>query len=115
MWIEPVQSASFSCCRGDNRALPSFPTRRSSDLERDRGAAVEPAHHVLVRERQEAGVGDRGDGGDRKSTRLNSSHPSTSYAVFCLKKKTSPTRPALKQNWLMWIEDVAPATSSSIR
>src|SRR5438309_2473400 len=25
---------------------------------------------------------------DRKSTRLNSSHSSTSYAVFCLKKKT---------------------------
>src|SRR5690348_11408514 len=24
---------------------------------------------------------------DRKSTRLNSSHPSTSYAVFCLKQK----------------------------
>src|SRR5690554_7608163 len=27
-------------------------------------------------------------GGDRKSTRLNSSHVRTSYAVFCLKKKT---------------------------
>src|SRR5699024_12715949 len=26
---------------------------------------------------------------DRKSTRLNSSHVSISYAVFCLKKKTS--------------------------
>src|SRR5699024_12367774 len=26
-------------------------------------------------------------GGDRKSTRLNSSHVSISYAVFCLKKK----------------------------
>src|SRR4051794_41716181 len=26
-------------------------------------------------------------GTDRKSTRLNSSHPSISYAVFCLKKK----------------------------
>src|SRR6266487_6356593 len=26
---------------------------------------------------------------DRKSTRLNSSHPSLSYAVFCLKKKTN--------------------------
>src|SRR5690348_18149347 len=26
---------------------------------------------------------------DRKSTRLNSSHPSISYAVFCLKKKSS--------------------------
>src|SRR5699024_11545649 len=29
---------------------------------------------------------------DRKSTRLNSSHVSISYAVFCLKKKTRPTR-----------------------
>src|SRR5690348_1062799 len=28
---------------------------------------------------------------DRKSTRLNSSHPSISYAVFCLKKKTKKT------------------------
>src|SRR5206468_12251148 len=27
------------------------------------------------------------DGGDRKSTRLNSSHDQISYAVFCLKKK----------------------------
>src|SRR2546421_864792 len=26
-------------------------------------------------------------GGDRKSTRLNSSHDQISYAVFCLKKK----------------------------
>src|SRR5690625_6879581 len=26
---------------------------------------------------------------DRKSTRLNSSHVATSYAVFCLKKKTT--------------------------
>src|SRR5438876_6031355 len=26
---------------------------------------------------------------DRKSTRLNSSHPSISYAVFCLKKQTA--------------------------
>src|SRR5699024_12829133 len=31
-------------------------------------------------------VGD-GEVGDRKSTRLNSSHVSISYAVFCLKKK----------------------------
>src|SRR5207249_8318950 len=28
---------------------------------------------------------------DRKSTRLNSSHVSISYAVFCLKKKTQTT------------------------
>src|SRR5947199_1613727 len=29
---------------------------------------------------------------DRKSTRLNSSHLGTSYAVFCLKKKTRVNR-----------------------
>src|SRR4051794_41745348 len=29
----------------------------------------------------------RAEVADRKSTRLNSSHPSISYAVFCLKKK----------------------------
>src|SRR5206468_7731235 len=29
---------------------------------------------------------------DRKSTRLNSSHDQISYAVFCLKKKTSSSR-----------------------
>src|SRR5699024_11566215 len=32
--------------------------------------------------------------GDRKSTRLNSSHVSISYAVFCLKKKKEQERPA---------------------
>src|SRR5437660_12243270 len=33
-------------------------------------------------------TGHRGDQqGDRKSTRLNSSHVAISYAVFCLKKK----------------------------
>src|SRR3712207_7828318 len=30
-------------------------------------------------------------GGDRKSTRLNSSHANISYAVFCLKKKKKKT------------------------
>src|SRR3712207_7087817 len=48
--------------------------------------------------RQSAGLGDDGHGSadgaevpvvDRKSTRLNSSHANISYAVFCLKKKTS--------------------------
>src|SRR5438876_9136538 len=37
--------------------------------------ALRPEEHHLPRQR------------DRKSTRLNSSHPSISYAVFCLKKK----------------------------
>src|SRR6266403_4188189 len=32
----------------------------------------------------------RSEVGDRKSTRLNSSHVEISYAVFCLKKKKKP-------------------------
>src|SRR6266702_7186620 len=35
-------------------------------------------------------VVDRQQIGDRKSTRLNSSHVAISYAVFCLKKKKTP-------------------------
>src|SRR5256885_5882665 len=40
----------------------------------------------------DAQVGERGVklSGDRKSTRLNSSHLVISYAVFCLKKKSCP-------------------------
>src|SRR5690348_18087623 len=38
------------------------------------------------------------DIGDRKSTRLNSSHPSISYAVFCLKKKKRHNNTTSKQN-----------------
>src|SRR5947209_17115938 len=37
-------------------------------------------------------LADRGGDGDRKSTRLNSSHANISYAVFCLKKKNKITR-----------------------
>src|SRR5690242_21520487 len=33
---------------------------------------------------------------DRKSTRLNSSHMSISYAVFCLKKKKKNTKPIIQ-------------------
>src|SRR5438876_1241623 len=44
---------------------------------------------VVAVQGQGAPVGVR----DRKSTRLNSSHPSSSYAVFCLKKKSRPLRP----------------------
>src|SRR4051794_41747867 len=46
---------------------------------RDRGHVNRPDPHG--RDRAE----------DRKSTRLNSSHPSISYAVFCLKKKKKLT------------------------
>src|SRR5207249_11242012 len=38
------------------------------------------------------------DDTDRKSTRLNSSHVSISYAVFCLKKKNKQIKKNLKSN-----------------
>src|SRR5438876_8576700 len=45
---------------------------------------------------------ERGDhsgrGEDRKSTRLNSSHPSISYAVFCLKKKKKKKKNNMNMN-----------------
>src|SRR3712207_8667685 len=66
---------------------------------RCKGAAGARAHVddvvALALERREAAararVRQRGPllRRDRKSTRLNSSHANNSYAVFCLKKKTS--------------------------
>src|SRR5262245_64034643 len=81
--------------------LPSFPTRRSSDLPGDRlpaGDAQPAVDPGLVRpagvfqRRLDPAPGGRPagcgrEGADRKSTRLNSSHLGISYAVFCLKKK----------------------------
>src|SRR6266542_2241129 len=50
---------------------------------RCRPTACAPSGQVRTGERRPAGP-------DRKSTRLNSSHGSTSYAVFCLQKKKRP-------------------------
>src|SRR5699024_5275684 len=55
-------------------------------------AAVQPGECVLGRQQlqQRSGVVDGLTAcEDRKSTRLNSSHVSISYAVFCLKKKNN--------------------------
>src|SRR5699024_11610591 len=68
-----------------------FPTRRSSDLKiRDQIASKYNScrdHRDPQEKRQITSKTCR----DRKSTRLNSSHVSISYAVFCLKKKTQQT------------------------
>src|SRR5256885_8485670 len=57
-------------------------------LEDDAGAG----RHDTRAETQEQAL-DEGDG-DRKSTRLNSSHLVISYAVFCLKKKNHMRLPS---------------------
>src|SRR5690349_24419991 len=89
----------FDWC-ADHRNLHSFPTRRSSDLPLDRQRPDrrqepreehDPSQAELAgRAWRRAEDGDRRPHLDRKSTRLNSSHVETSYAVFCLKKKTKP-------------------------
>src|SRR5437867_5319059 len=70
--------------------LHSFPTRRSSDLWLDqqlRDAAPyidDDGFTARVLQKLPAPGRQRQD---RKSTRLNSSHRTSSYAVFCWKKK----------------------------
>src|SRR5207302_3977226 len=94
-----------------HRALHSFPTRRSSDLPDQSDVSRHEPVRLLAwghgippvpdhggrsevgfarRERVVPDLGRAAEIGhhtDRKSTRLNSSHVKTSYAVFCLKKK----------------------------
>src|SRR5271169_6998160 len=50
--------------------------------------AASPTNSAPDRPTPEKGCGSTAD---RKSTRLNSSHGSISYAVFCLKKKNTQT------------------------
>src|SRR5207248_8111729 len=94
--------------------LHSFPTRRSSDLI-DPSPGIPRRPHISFSE----GGGQAYDpdgvvewaaacgpwatpvyrgGVDRKSTRLNSSHRTISYAVFCLKKKNNITKPKTHRN-----------------
>src|SRR2546430_13692899 len=53
------------------------------------GRAVERSEALVLTVGANAVVVEGQLGGDRKSTRLNSSHSQISYAVFCLKKKNT--------------------------
>src|SRR2546429_6665751 len=56
--------------------------------DHSRGQDVSPCvHFPRVRDEQAPPEARLAELGDRKSTRLNSSHGYISYAVFCLKKK----------------------------
>src|SRR5699024_12471675 len=73
---EAVKASDVVITMGCGDACPIFPGKRYEDwqLEDPAGQGIEAVRAI----RDE----------DRKSTRLNSSHVSISYAVFCLKKKT---------------------------
>src|SRR5207248_4507022 len=107
----PSVYSTFSIyCTPNTHDIHPFPTRRSSDLpelarqeERrsrqchDPGLGIEELEERRFEECERPGaVGSArlrcaqyppGQVQDRKSTRLNSSHRTISYAVFCLKKK----------------------------
>src|SRR5688500_19671989 len=67
--------------------LPSFPTRRSSDLLPFIATSTSQPRFRRVIAPTIWLVTLSSTRRDRKSTRLNSSHLVISYAVFCLKKK----------------------------
>src|SRR3712207_8077819 len=86
----PYTTLFRSRLREDARRLP-LGARPGSAGRGDAGAVREPAEGAELRRRAEparpAGGHRVAPDGDRKSTRLNSSHSNISYAVFCLTKK----------------------------
>src|SRR5438309_4581900 len=91
-FIHTSSTASYTLSLHD--ALPIsvfFPNQDPSSPGVCRLSDTKPFHstffQVLVGDISRIGVMEtRCEGPDRKSTRLNSSHSSISYAVFCLKK-----------------------------
>src|SRR5690625_6797608 len=75
-----------------HRALHSFPTRRSSDLA-DFLFSFSFGAHFVYHQGFFDRVIDREHGIRSEEHTSELSHVATSYAVFCLKKKTCPTLP----------------------
>src|SRR5699024_12664616 len=96
-YITYLHSMSFLFlfyCSCHHLSLHSFPTRRSSDLasifHAKRNIVLNCSTNKLViwiLKDHTYIMSNFPNSLDRKSTRLNSSHVSISYAVFCLKKK----------------------------
>src|SRR2546426_4606411 len=88
----PEPAAARVAWRGDavrrNRRRPAGAGTRPAGARV--GAVVRAPHVPRCRAGHEPRCGPAG--GDRKSTRLNSSHLVISYAVFCLKKKKTQRR-----------------------
>src|SRR5439155_7144279 len=75
-WPLPTSSSPRSLCRESGCLWGYFPEQRHrNEGTRERGIPPQTAAFAAQAARR-----------DRKSTRLNSSHVASSYAVFCLKK-----------------------------
>src|SRR5690606_40046498 len=92
-----VPAVFIAAAKPQGTALPDHPgqpglvERPGGDHRDPRGRPAPAADRTGCRARAvvagAAQATGAGAGGDRKSTRLNSSHVKISYAVFCLKKK----------------------------
>src|SRR3712207_7934550 len=78
--VRGVRGAEVGHGGGHHEHVRVLEGARGGALELGGGPHVDVLDVVLTRERDVRGQ-------DRKSTRLNSSHANTSYAVFCLKQK----------------------------
>src|SRR5207249_8116307 len=78
------------------RGIPQISFDERATITRLKSDLLPPANVLKASPRMWKQVRfEPGDRRDRKSTRLNSSHVSSSYAVFCLKKK-NPEMPATR-------------------
>src|SRR3712207_8197979 len=85
----PYTTLCRSQCRGETPERHGVRPRPVGDDEVDVGLLDQGVHPVERRLAQLMRIVD--EDGDRKSTRLNSSHANISDAVFCLKTKDRNT------------------------
>src|SRR5574337_1561917 len=87
-------------CLGQHKRHPEFPVVTRESRRNSRKTTWLPRHRKMkpfpaTAPQEKSHVRNwrsKGHLADRKSTRLNSSHHSISYAVFCLKKKKKKRR-----------------------
>src|SRR5947208_8944814 len=85
------RNSSQRCFRGGRFSVPSSSTPPAARFEGQKQQEVFKSYSIRSEEwrlwRPKKAGQPGAPRGDRKSTRLNSSHQIISYAVFCLKKK----------------------------
>src|SRR6266498_2488543 len=86
-WVAALVAAGYTVYAVNPLQASRYRERHGvSGAKSDRGDAHMLTDMVRTGSHQlRAVAGDSADAGDRKSTRLNSSHVRSSYAVFCLK------------------------------